>query len=217
MTILALEFSSAKRSVAVVRAGAESVSVATASPERSTRAFALIDEALRSAKVDRSQIECIAVGTGPGSYTGIRVAISIAQGWQLATAVKLLGISSADAIAGQARAQGITGHVTCVIDAQRQEFYIAEYDLGANPPRAVAPLNIESLSRVKERTSRGELLIGPEVSVPGNRPVFSEAAILAALAQERSDFLPGEKLEPIYLRETTFLKAPPPRLASAAS
>src|SRR5688572_27194800 len=142
MTILALEFSSAKRSVAVLRAGAEPISVTSASPERSTRAFALIDEALRSAKIDRSQIECIAVGLGPGSYTGIRVAISIAQGWQLATGLKLLGISSADAVAGQAPAEGMSGRVTCVIDAQRQEFYVAEYELGVSQPRAVAPLHI---------------------------------------------------------------------------
>src|SRR5688572_28862306 len=120
MTILALEFSSMRRSASLMRSSAEPASIASNWPERSTRAFALIDEALQCAKVSRSQIDCIAVGLGPGSYTGIRVAISIAQGWQLATTVKLLGISSVDAIAGQARAQGITGHVACVIDAQRQ-------------------------------------------------------------------------------------------------
>jgi hypothetical protein len=46
---------------------------------------------------------------------------------------------------------------------------------------------------------------------PGSRLVFPRAATLASLASERKDFIPGEKMEPIYLRETKFVKAPPPR------
>jgi len=86
---------------------------------RSTKALGLVEEALRQAQLEREQIECLAVGLGPGSYTGIRMAIALAQGWQLARPVKLLGISSADCVAAQARAEGVVGHVQVVIDAQR--------------------------------------------------------------------------------------------------
>jgi len=44
------------------------------------------------------------------------------------------------------------------------------------------------------------------------RVVLPRAVTIARLAATRTDFLPGEKLEPIYLRETTFVKAPPPRI-----
>ena len=47
----------------------------------------------------REAIEAIAVGLGPGSYTGIRAAIALAQGWQLAREVKTLGVSSVAAMA----------------------------------------------------------------------------------------------------------------------
>jgi len=60
-----------------------------------TRALGMIESVLREAGLEREQIDVIAVGLGPGSYTGIRTALSIAQGWQLARGVKLLGISSA--------------------------------------------------------------------------------------------------------------------------
>jgi hypothetical protein len=52
-------------------------------------------------------------------------------------------------------------------------------------------------------------LIGPEVTrwFPGGRMIFPRAAALAELAARRSDFTPGEKLEPVYLRETNFMKA----------
>jgi len=212
MTILALEFSSAKRSVAVLGPGAEPVTAASATPERNTRAFALIDEALRRANKVRANVECIAVGLGPGSYTGIRVAISIAQGWQLGRGVKLLGISSVDTIASQARADGMKGRIVCAVDAQRGEFYVATYDLADDPPAVVEPLHIESRARVRERASGKEVIVGPEETLPGNRLVFPDAGVLAKLAMRRTDFVSGEKLEPIYLRETAFVKVTAPRL-----
>ena len=61
-----------------------------------TQAFALIEEALAQARIEREQIECVAVGLGPGSYMGTRIAIAIAQGWQLARGVKTAGIKSGE-------------------------------------------------------------------------------------------------------------------------
>ena len=104
MKILALEFSSGQRSVAVL--SSSGVSEVVESGGRNTNAIGMIDAALRDAKVDREQIECLALGIGPGSYTGIRVAIALAQGWQLARGVRLLGISGAESIAAQARTDG---------------------------------------------------------------------------------------------------------------
>ena len=208
MKILAFEFSSAQRSVALATADGKIVSAASNIPERTTRAFALIEEALAKSGLHRTEIDCIAVGLGPGSYTGVRVAISIAQGWQLARGVKLLGLSSSDAIAERARLNGLKGRVTCVVDAQRQEFYVAVYDLSVAPARPIQSLHIETLAQVKERAAGGEVLIGPEQSLPGNHLIFPDAEVLAKLANGRSDFLSGDKLEPIYLRETAFVKTP---------
>ena len=78
---------------------------------RVTNAFGLIQKVLATANISRAEIEVIAVGLGPGSYTGIRAAIAVAQGWQLARAVKLLGVSSADCLAAQAQAEKIFGRV----------------------------------------------------------------------------------------------------------
>ena len=63
---------------------------------------------------------------------------------------------------------------------------------------------------------RGRLvLVGPEVDrwSGEGRVLFPDAATLGGLATLETDSVPGEKLEPIYLRETTFVKAriPPPR------
>ena len=182
---------------------------------RSTDAFVLVDDALKASQLDRRDLDCIAVGLGPGSYTGVRVGISIAQGWQIATGVKLLGMSSADAISEQAHWDEMRGPVTCVIDAQRQEFYTAVYELQEEEVRAIQPLRIETLAQIKERAARGEVIIGPDELPVASRKVFPTALMIGQLARTRSDFVSGEKLEPIYLRETAFVKAPPPRFAPA--
>jgi tRNA threonylcarbamoyl adenosine modification protein YeaZ len=213
MKILALEFSSARRSVALVTEG-QALEAVSETDARSTTAFALIGNVLKTSGLDRRDIECIAVGLGPGSYTGVRVGISIAQGWQIATGVKLLGVSSADAIAEQARRDGIRGAVTCAIDAQRQEFYTAVYELKDDERHVTQPLRIETLAQLKERAAGGEMIISPDAPPVSARKIFPTALVMATLASSRSDFVAGEKLEPIYLRETAFVKAPPPRFAA---
>jgi tRNA threonylcarbamoyladenosine biosynthesis protein TsaB len=213
MTILALEFSSPQRSVAIARHG---IVLAEASEfgGRSVAAFGMIEKALAEAKIEREEIELIAVGLGPGSYTGIRAAISIAQGWQLAREIKLLGLGSVEAIAAQARAEKIFGRVNVVIDAQRNEFYLAAFEISPDGSREIEPLKIASLAEIKLRADANEILTGPEVTkwFPGGRNLFPRAATLLRVAAGRNGFLPGEKLEPVYLRETSFVKSPPGRI-----
>jgi tRNA threonylcarbamoyl adenosine modification protein YeaZ len=240
MKILALEFSSAQRSVAVWDAAAgvkvgllgRRQAVEASLPEggaqrsarptgrgaaapggRNTQAFALIEAALQEAQCEREEIECIAVGLGPGSYTGIRVAIAIAQGWQFARAVKLLGLSSVECLAAQGQAEGRQGRCTIAVYAQRNEFYVATYEITPPGRREIEPLRLASFAEVQRRADAGEHLAGPELTqwFPSARNLFPDAAALAQLAAARSDFVAGEHLEPIYLRPAAFVKAPPPR------
>ena len=186
---------------------------------RATDALGLVEGALRQAQLDRGQVECLVVGLGPGSYTGIRLAIALAQGWQLAAPVKLLGISSAECLAAQAQAEGIVGRVGIVIDAQRNEFCLAAYDVGPQARREIEPLRLATFAEVQACQQAGALLIGPEVTkwFPGGRLLFPRAATLGHLARDRADFVAGERLEPIYLRETRFVKAPLPRRLAPGS
>lgn len=209
MMILALEFSSERRSVALARGGRVLAEASETGGYRTTNAFALIEKVLAETSLSREEIEVIAVGLGPGSYTGIRAAIAAAQGWQLARGIKLLGISSAAALAMQAQEAKLFGRVNVVIDAQRREFYLATWNVSDTECREIAPLKIVAKPEIQSLQAAGEICVGPEPEL-GTR-LFPSASTLARLAAGRNDFLPGEKLEPIYLRETTFVKAPPPR------
>lgn len=220
MKILALDFSSTLRSVALrAEESTPILEVVDTTPGRDMKPFALIESVLRQAGLEREAVEALVIGIGPGSYTGIRVAISLAQGWQLATGVKLLATSSVAAIAAQAVSAGVTGRFDVVIDAQRGEFYRAGYEASRAGTVEIAPVQLATRAEVEAGARSGNLLVGPEVTrwFPQGKLFFPHAASLASLAAGRSDFLRGEELEPIYLRETTFIKAPPARVLPESS
>jgi tRNA threonylcarbamoyl adenosine modification protein YeaZ len=217
MKILAIDFSSPQRSVALLEAFPSAPGlrlaevVETGAPQAA--AFGMIDQVLQEVGLERKAVECLALGIGPGSYTGIRASIAVAQGWQLMAATKLLAISSVEAIASEAADSGLDGPVVVVVDAQRNEFYVARYEIGVGGARELEPLRLVTLTEAQTAAARAQI-IGPEVTrwFPEGRLIFPRAATLARLALHRSDFLPGEKIEPIYLRETKYVKAPPPRV-----
>lgn len=208
MTILALEFSSEQRSVAVARSGTVLAEASETGGYRATNAFSLVDRVLTTAKTRREDVEVLVVGVGPGSYTSIRAAIALAQGWQMARKIKLLGISSAEALVTQAQAARLFGRVNVVIDAQRGEYYLATWEVTATSLRELQPLKIASKAEITALASVNAICIGPETASP---ILFPTAATLAQMAAQRQDFIPGNLLNPIYLRETTFVKAPPTR------
>src|ERR1700687_2757716 len=105
MKILALELSSIQRTAALMVDG-RVCGVASQIGGNYSAALALVEDAFQLGQLSRDEIEIIAVGLGPGSYTGIRAAIALAQGWQLGNPVRLLGIGSATCLAAQAQTRG---------------------------------------------------------------------------------------------------------------
>lgn len=213
--VLGLEFSSPQRSVALVervRNGPSRVVAESAEEDyRKKTALAQIDELLRLAGVKPAEVECIAIGLGPGSYTGIRSALAIAQGWQLARGVKVCGASSAEAVAWVARESGVQGQIQVLIDAQRNEVYVEDFELGIEL-RVVDGLRIEPVESWKQK--QAPVVVGPEVGrwEAKGRVVFPTGKAVVELATDKGEFVPAESLEPIYLRAVNFVKAPPPRV-----
>jgi tRNA threonylcarbamoyladenosine biosynthesis protein TsaB len=226
MKILALEFSSLQRSVAVIETTVpknradrpDGVNEIVQTGGVGSNLLGLIDAALQQAGVEREQIEVLAIGLGPGSYSGIRRAIAVAQGWELARSgghLKLLGIGSTDCLGMQAQEEGLRGRFNVVIDAQRGEFYTATYDISSAACTNIEPLRIATLQELQKRETAGECFIGPDAARFRNgRVTIPRASTLARVAKDRNDFVSGEKLEPIYLRKTQFVKAQPARTIS---
>ncbi len=94
-----------------------------------TQLLPRVDELLQEAGVPRAAIACVAVGRGPGSFTGVRIAMATAKGIASALEGPLVGLSSLDAVAWNAWAQGVRGDVLVAADAMRREVYPVRYRL----------------------------------------------------------------------------------------
>jgi tRNA threonylcarbamoyladenosine biosynthesis protein TsaB len=218
MKILAVEFSAPQRSVALIDDGPGSPGIVAgrAAEISGRRSLGLVETALEQARWQREDIQTIAVGLGPGSYTGIRGAVALALGWQLGRGVNLLGISSVECLAVQAQADKMFGSVHIVVDGQRNEFYLARYEIAPGSCDEAEPLRMAPLAEIQSLAAAGARIIGPEAAqwFPQASDLFPDAAALARLACGRRDYVPGPNLEPIYLRETAFKKAPPLRVVT---
>lgn len=210
MKILALEFSANERSVAVAASAPHSQANVLGLVKESSRevtGLALIDRALVIAQVNPGDITHIIVGLGPGSYTGIRSSIALAQGWQLGRNVQTHGLSSVQCLAAQAHTSGMRGEFSIIVDAQRGDIYHQKFNFADNFSSAT-----ELKIAPRQSLNGASNVIGPDASklVPGALDLSPSAEFLVRFMHLASAH-PAELLEPIYLREASFVKAPPPR------
>jgi len=216
MKILAWDGSADPRSVALLEqhAGAEpSVVMETEVAGQSSALLRVVERILREAGWSPGELRALAVGLGPGSYTGIRAALALAQGWHLARGVPVHGAGSVEAIAARAWAAGWRGRTRVVVDAQRRELYVAGFTLEEAGWREVEPLRLEPVETLQQMADRADWLwTGPEVNrwFPEGRVLGPSAAWVARLALRTEPRLP-EAWEPIYLRPVQFVKTAPIR------
>jgi len=100
--------------------------------QHSQRILPMIDEVLKEANVTLQDLDYLAFGRGPGSFTGVRIATGVLQGLALGTGHKVLGISTLAAMAQQAYVQHQSELVTAAIDARMSEVYFGQYQLQHN-------------------------------------------------------------------------------------
>src|SRR5207302_2247059 len=116
-------------------------------PGHATRLLSMIDGLLEHSEVGWRQLERVAVGLGPGRFTGLRVGVATARGLAQSLAVDLVGVSTLEALAQAAIARRRAERVLAVIDALRGEVFAAGFAAGGDGPvceLAIAqPLGLE--------------------------------------------------------------------------
>jgi tRNA threonylcarbamoyladenosine biosynthesis protein TsaB len=149
-----------------------------------------IDSLLSVAGAAPADLDALAVGTGPGSFTGTRIGLAVARGLALALDLPVAGVSTLAALA--AGAEGVLP----VIDARRGEVFVPG-------PRAVRPEELSALlgvTCVGDGARRYRSLFEPAGAVipPDESPLhIPRARLHAALAVE---FGPAGAVEPVYGR-----------------
>src|SRR5215469_6774339 len=138
MKVLAIETATPVASVALVDQGGVSAARTLRAPMRHLEWLAAaIDGMLRDMGTSPEGIEAVAVGQGPGGFTGLRIGIATAAAWARARHVPALGVGTLETLAASAGASGL---IFPVLDAHRGEVAAALYRLGQGPePACVAP------------------------------------------------------------------------------
>jgi len=175
-------------------------------PRHTSRLLPLAAGLLGEAGLGWHDLELIAVGLGPGTFTGLRIGIATARGLAAATGARLVGVGTLRALAAAAG----DGRVLGVIDARRAEVFVAGYEDGRQviAPTAVGPDEVRDLAggrdwlavgdgalRFRELLEGGGLIVAPERSPL--HLVGSAAILRLAIADDvdgRGDVLP------IYVR-----------------
>lgn len=228
MLTLAVDTSAAVGSVALVRDGSVLAEITThsiaASPRakmatHSTNLVPAIEKLISDVKLEISDCDLLAVGLGPGSFTGVRVAIATMKGYALALRKPIIGVSSMDALAlaNKERLPSGCSTLAVVVDAGRGEVYCSAYAVLDRQFFKVNETAIFGPEQLGARFLTPTFFIGPEVeswrakleNVLGKRalvdaqPGHPSAALVGLLAEEKySEQQMGDRdLEPIYLRQ----------------
>ncbi len=213
MRVLALDTSTSRLSAALARDGQTvceiNIEVKTG---HAGILLAVIDELLGRTSTPRNGLDLIAVGVGPGSFTGLRIGIATAKGLASSLGRPLVGIPSLDAMANGAAPCPLD--IVTVVDAKKGEVFCARY----NPAGVLldGPVNIRP-EHVGKVGGTDALFLGNACAV--YRAVFSavlgegyteapehlwhpRASVMAAMAVEKRGWLKGGDVQPVYVRES---------------
>ncbi len=209
MIILGIETTSKQGSVALLKDGELLCEKVLAYPLRhSNYIIASIDDVMKSAGMPLSVVDTVAVGVGPGSFTGIRVGIAIAKGLNCDGKLRVVGVSSLQNIADQVDAQTV---IYPMVYAQRDEFFVQKYqkrsDNSVVADGECMILKPEVFNSMLEKTS---VICTPDLDrlvkfgslidtdmLPD--PVFPMASSTARIACFQSDEK-SEDINPVYIR-----------------
>jgi tRNA threonylcarbamoyladenosine biosynthesis protein TsaB len=217
--VLGLETSSRRGSVALLDSGRLLAEAWHDEPNaHGERLIGLIDGVLEVAGIRPNQLDRVAVGRGPGAFTGLRVGLALAQGISSGLAIPAIGVGSLRAMAA-AMGEGRSGSRWPVVNARRGEMFIACYredGVELVSPRAVPRLGfsqtVRSLLSTVDRPYSTNWLIGnavgeiPELAIElpeflhysSDATDWPQAAAVGGLGSNLAEVAPAS---PDYLRD----------------
>ena len=178
----------------------------------------LIEAVLQEAGCATRDLDAVAVSRGPGSFTGLRVGLSVAKGLAYATGVRVIGVPTLEALA-----RTVTDHrgvVCALLDARKGELYAACFEPSATIPRRLTPDMLVTPASLVERLPTPCVILGDAVETYGEflqarlgsrvtlLPYDSHGpcgGVVATMGWERLRAGPGDDLtplEPVYIRSS---------------
>ncbi len=224
MKILAIDTSASACSIAISIDDTIYAVHHVAPMEQAQKILPLIQIQLDDAKIKLNQLDAIAFGCGPGSFTGVRIAASVVQGLAFATGLPIIKISSLAAVAQAAYQDLGWAKILVGMDARIQEVYWGAYQVNPEglveligteivcPPQDVSlPLGTDwygvgSAWDVYQTELLTRLPFKPLAQDATRLPMASAILQLAKEAYLRKAFTPLDQAMPVYLRDNVAIK-----------
>jgi len=215
MRALAIETSGRAGSLAIVEA--DQVLAEETFPHGLKHAAEMLprlDALLRARGWTPRQIEEIYVSIGPGSFTGLRIGITLAKTLALAVGARVIAVPSSRVLAENAPAEA--RHLLIVLDARRGSVFTARYEKIADAWVEREPAHLDQLAEALSRAPRPVYLLGEGLSVhvppaeagiiatPASLwiPIASTVARLGTNMARAGQFTTPDSLAPLYLRQS---------------
>lgn len=218
-TILAIETSGKYCSVALIHEGLAEFTREDKVEMNHARAIGpYVDECVKEARRREWKIDAVAVSMGPGSYTGLRIGLSMAKGLCFSLGVPLIGVSTLKLIAVKAMFRNIDFQgdeiLVPMIDARRMEVYTAAYDFRLDALMEPHPIILSEESYENLPAGRDIYFMGDGAAkskeilkgegrhwLDGVNPKASDMTALAEKAFREGDFIDVAYSVPEYLKE----------------
>ncbi|MDD0824838.1 tRNA (adenosine(37)-N6)-threonylcarbamoyltransferase complex dimerization subunit type 1 TsaB [Mannheimia sp. AT1] len=189
------------------------------------RILPMIDELLTRANITINQVDFLVFGRGPGSFTGVRVGVSVAQGLAMGANLPVVAISNLKAMAEEAFQKLGAKKVIALIDARMNEVYFAQFEREENewkevvaeqvcsPEKAISQFQLEQdtvvvgtgWSAYSQFSEQNLPLIITDIHLSSSQYMIG----IAKREIQKGNTLSALDIEPVYLRnEVTWEKLP---------
>ena len=194
LPILAFDTSAAHCAAALLWDGGQVLRDETMDKGQAERLIPMLEEVLAEAGLGWRDLKAIAVGTGPGNFTGVRIAVAAARGLALGLGIPAVGVTRLEALAF-----GLPRPVTVIEDARRGEVYVQRLDAAA--PR---------LATLADAEAEGGPFTGSAAGMTGGAVIAARWPLAEAIARAGAALLAEgtqPRPAPFYLRSAD--AAPP--------
>ncbi|MFM1896276.1 MAG: hypothetical protein RLZZ385_1350 [Pseudomonadota bacterium] len=220
--VLSLDSSSTRCAAAVCDGSHVRVRSAQRPRSHAQDLLGLVEDVLENAHLTLAQLDCLSVLAGPGSFTGLRIAVGVAQGLALAVNKPVVLLSTLEALAWSAQAHSHSTHVLVAMQARDGEVYFASYgkDGGSHltlwgqervaPPAALGDMAPRLRGRqwlaagdgwVDPDPLQQALGVQPTDVLPALEPDMHTVCELAAHRFKLGLWVTAEQAQPHYIKE----------------
>ena len=203
MIILAIDTSTDYLSLAILKGGKVAVKFHKKADRRHSMLLVpTIEKILKKAKLNLGKIDCFAISIGPGSFTGLRIGVTVIKGLAYALKKPIVSVPTLDVIADNAK--GFEGILCPVLDARKNKVYACLYRSDGKVIRKISKYMLLPLEELLKKLSKYDkvIFLGDTGNNNFNKDWHPKAEVVARLGAgycKDKKFVEPEDLEPMYL------------------